>query len=274
MKEKIKRISSKLKNSLDKIAVNITPVLLGIIAFSFFGFLLILAGAKGPQWHGDYIRNKVGTVTVKIVKDNTERSGGTGFVIKTEKGNSYVMTNAHVCELSEDGNALIVTPDGSRRMPRRILEISKEHDLCLVESIPGLEGVSIADNDASIGEVIAVVGHPALYPLTLTRGEFRGFTSINLIKAVNVPEKDCKGPNLTFIPIPEDSLEAAFGLTSVCIQAFSTGGTSAQIFPGSSGSPVVNFWGSVIGVIFAGDRRGASSFFVPLSEVKKFTQHY
>jgi S1-C subfamily serine protease len=246
------------------------PVLAFLATLAIFG----LVSAKGPQWHGDYIRSKVGSVTLKIVKDNTERSGGTGFHVRTEKGNDYILTNAHICEMAVNGQVLAVTPDGKKRMNRRVIESSEDHDLCLVEGLPNMKGVPLAAKDPEIGELIGVVGHPALYPLTLSRGEFRGFTTIQLVVAVNVEKEECSKSNQKLIEMPPDSLEFAFGLENICIQDFSAGGTSAMIFPGNSGSATVNFWGNLIGVIFAGDRRGSSGFFVPLKEIRKFLTHY
>lgn len=274
MKKKLKRLASRANEALSNAAIRATPVLAGLATVVVIGAIVAIAGAKGPQWHGDYLRSKVGTVTLKIVKDNTERSGGTGFVVHTDKGNDYILTNAHVCAMSTDGSVLAVTPDGSRRMPRRIIEVSENHDLCLVETIPNLKGVSLAAKGPAIGEIIAVIGHPRLYPLTLSRGEFRGYTIISLLKKINGTKEECSGARDKFIEFPPESLESIFGVDSICITEFTAGGTSAQIFPGSSGSPSLNFYGNLIGVVFAGDRSGASGFFVPLEDVKAFLAPY
>ena len=46
---------------------------------------------------------------------------------------------------------------------------------------------------------------------------------------------------------------------------------SAITYPGNSGSPVVNYWGNVIGVLFAGERNFHTfGLIVPLDEVKRF----
>lgn len=273
-KKKLKSMKDGLADKAKKFLSLLKSTLPTVVGAAVALSVLALISAKGPQWHGDFIRSKVGSVTLKIVKDSTERSGGTGFHVRTEKGNDYILTNAHICEMAKDGVILAVTPDGKKRMNRRVLESSDSHDLCLVEPIPGMTGINLASGDPEIGELIGVVGHPALYPLTLSRGEFRGFTEIDLLAGINVKKEECSGPKQKFIEMPEDSMEAAFGIFNVCIQSFSAGGTSAQIFPGNSGSAAVNFWGNLIGVVFAGDRRGASGFFVPLDEVKKFLLHY
>jgi V8-like Glu-specific endopeptidase len=56
-----------------------------------------------------------------------------------------------------------------------------------------------------------------------------------------------------------------------CIEIFVSSAISSPIYGGNSGSPVVNKWGNVIGVVFAGNRTQVNdAYMVPLSYVKDF----
>jgi S1-C subfamily serine protease len=274
LKKQIGKAKKAAMSALKKVGKVLKKRTLPALAFLAILAIFGLLAAKGPQWHGDYIRSKVGLVTLKIVKNNTERTGGTGFHVRTEKGNDYILTNAHICEMAVNGQVLAVTPDGKKRMNRRVIESSEDHDLCLVEGLPNMKGVPLAAKDPEIGELIRVVGRPALHTLTPFRGEFRGFTTIQVVVAENVEKEECSKSNQKLIEMPPGSFEFAFGLENICIQDFSAGGISAKVLPGDSGSATVNFWGNLIGVIFARNIRGSGGFFVPLEEVRKFLNHY
>lgn len=228
-----------------------------IFCIGLFGAILFNSSIRDS-----YYRNEVGSNVVRLF--NVERSsGGTGFHIKTEKGIVYILTNKHVCGLANEDGTIIVEKNGEN-YPRQVVKKYDAHDLCLVEAINQDHDYIDIASSVDVGEDITVVGHPALRNLTISHGEFIGMTTIHLAKLVDDP-KDCK------FKIVEDFLTLLFTGKLVCMEPFYSGSISAIIYGGNSGSPVINKFGNVVGVVFAGNREQVNdSYMVPLRHVKAF----
>lgn len=255
---------------------------LGLVA----ALVLSLAGlvALAPQIHRSYLRNKVGSRVVKIVKLDEKgrvRGGGTGFAIKAPSGENYLLTNAHVCEAFKGSPEIKAQlPDGTI-IPRRILEISENTDLCLAEGLPGVEGLSVADDAPKKGQIVNVVGHPRLKPLTLSMGELIGLQEVSILAGLIgdgsqeakdagwLTEEDCQKPKNKIM-----EFETIFGTIKACMISVLAYQTSAVALPGNSGSPAVDMWGNVVGVLFAGDSEVHWGMLVTLKDVKDFLKVY
>lgn len=267
----------------NKTAIASVALLLAIVG------LATTCAVKAPELKDSWTREKVGLKSYRIVQPNV--GGGTGFAIKGPSGRSYLMTNDHVCELSKDQLHLMVIDDSGEQIPRTILHRSDESDLCLLEGMPGVEGLTVADDAPELGDELSAVGHPAGYLTTLTKGQLimkkdvsipTGVISIKFGEkaAENVPstlngitEEECSKPKNKIV----DITRGFFGIPvilRVCLnvtkQAYFTNILSQ---PGSSGSAVVNSWGEVVAVLFAGDSRGWS-ILVSLDDIKDFLTKY
>ena len=201
--------------------------------------------------------------TVKIT--NTEgNAGATGFVAKGKSGRKYIITNGHVCGLNEDGK-LSVYYRGDRYI-EHVLKLYDYNDLCAIEAPSTIIlPVHIAFN-YSLGERVYAVGHPLLQPKTVTEGELSGLVGVNIVVKANPEEGECKGPTYKIIPFDIDFM----GITSICIRTLTAQASTLSIQPGNSGSPIVNIFGSVVGVAFASNESGTRSYVVPLEDLKDF----
>jgi len=232
-------------------------------------FLFIFFTFKIPEWHYNYIRSYVGSKVVKITNEALN-SGGTGVHITTPHGYTYILTNAHVCGVAKD-NIVWVTNDYGTSMPRRVIELSKYTDLCLIEPLPGTSGLSIG-SEAVVGDIVAVVGHPRLMPTTVNRGEIIGQAKVEVLDHEINPQDENDKCNLP----KQKHLHYTMGFwdTDLCILEIEAYLTNIVILPGNSGSPVVNKWGNLVALAFASDNEAHWGLFVTLKDIQTFIKSY
>lgn len=235
---------------------------------------------KIPEIHRSYLRHKVGSKTF-MIKGKKDGGGGTGFQILAPSGQTYVMTNSHVCEgaltQSEDKDSLIVEDNDGNSIRRRVLENSDFTDLCLLEGMPGVEGLKLAKTPVMLGDTEYIVGHPLLRPLSVSDGEIVGLKDVKIPTAqINTPEEElrCSLPKNEVVSLEVDlygivkmPLKLCLNVTKAALM------TTVLIFPGNSGSPMVNAYGEVTGVAFAADAT-SWGYAVSLRDVRRMLLLY
>jgi len=235
-----------------------------LIRYKFAFLLILLVALFAKPLHEHILRSYVGSKVVKLKGIN---SGGTGFFVKGKSGKTYIMTNRHVCKVKDKSSYLNASRGESViRVRVKVIEESKKHDLCLIESFDTTVGLDLADG-IDKNETVMAIGHPGLEHLILSKGKFIANTIISIITSYNViNEKECLG-KLIDVNHP-----LAF---NVCVKEFMSSRIFLYIRPGSSGSPLVNFFGNIVGVIFAGNSEDhLKSYAVPLQYVKDFLKDY
>ena len=143
------------------------------------------------------------------------KRAATGFYVNYQ-GRYYIMTNKHVCDNSSDGKHIIFG-----NYVAEIIKIDTRHDLCLTTS-NRQSGLSVAMEYPAKFDKIYLVGYP--------RGIGKVIREGSLIEKI-VIDANWLAPNNTYV-------ESYY--------------ISTTTYRGNSGSPVVNKYGEVIGVLFAG----------------------
>lgn len=244
---------------------------------------------KAPELRDAWLRNKVGSKSYIMFEPGI--GSGTGFMVKAPSGKSYLLTNDHVCDASTDGAHLSVMDDNGEFIPRSILHRSEKTDLCLLEGMPGVEGLTVSTSPPDKGDSLAAVGHPAGYLTTMTKGTLimskdieipEGYISIKMGSAPEelIPqelggmlESECDKPKNKVLVQKRDFLGLEY-VVKVCMNVTKNAYfTTILAQPGSSGSAVVNGWGQVIGVLFAGDSFGWSML-VSQEDMQDFLKKY
>lgn len=217
-------------------------------------FIISLTGCTEKQL-------RLPDVTVRIT-NLEQNSGGSGSIIVHSPTHSFVLTNAHVCEVVKNGG--YVQTDSEQNYPVVSFRQSKEHDLCLIRVNSDLKvSADIAENPPERYSVSYTSGHPRLLPTIITKGHFSGKQLIRvLVGAKECTEEDRRNPDTAFVC-------AIVGRLPL-IKTYSSQVTSNLIQPGSSGSAVFNAQGEVSSVIFAGSGELSFAFAVPYEHIVSF----
>jgi S1-C subfamily serine protease len=182
------------------------------------------------------------TVVIRVArKDEDGRfraSIGTGFVVKS----GYIATNFHVIDRMQPKLSRVSVPNSKKEyLIQRVVATDKDYDLAIIRCmqlrlIPVTLGNS---NKLQVGEKVFIMGNPHRYYGTFSEG---------IISAIR--DDDFKGK--------DEKIQV-----------------TAPVSPGSSGSPIVNVNGEVIGVITSQATKGQNlNFASPINPIRYMLQEH
>ena len=199
-------------------------------------------GFAGPLPLQDLLKNAGPAVVHLSVRDaaDEEEGSGSGFVVSED---GRIVTNHHVIDGAR--RVIAVFADGKEVEVVGVWAFSEsdKDDIAIVQLAPGsYPALRLAAAPAQQGDEVAVIGSPHGLSPAITTG---------IVAAVRehgtVTKRTKDGPE-------------SWGLQ-----------ITAGIAPGSSGSPILNASGDVVGVA-VGTWGGTANFGVPVARVRKLTE--
>jgi hypothetical protein len=162
-------------------------------------------------------------------KNNQPVAQGSGFLI-TPDGD--IATNYHV--IQEGTSAVIKFPDGAFYLVDGVVAVDKDHDIAIIKAHgTNFHTVAFGDSDKlQVGEDVVAIGNPLSLESTVSNGIISGM-------------RELEGSDIKFLQI------------------------TAPISPGSSGGPLFNMMGEVVGITTSHLREGENlNFAIPINRLK------
>lgn len=162
-------------------------------------------------------------------KDGSPISQGTGFLVSKD---GEILTNYHVIE--NGSSAIVKLPDGAYFLVDGVLASDKDRDVALIRAHgKNFQTVSLGDSDQlQVGEEVVAIGNPLSLESTVSNG---------IISGIRTVEED----GGKFLQI------------------------TAPISPGSSGGPLFNMTGQVVGITTLYLKGGENlNFAIPINDAK------
>lgn len=230
--------------------VLVKPLLLLSSALLIIGTMFVVA-SNGYYLHTEWLENKVSKSVYMIAINNV---AGTAFALNTKDG-VVIVTNDHICSTSETGKAYLRQKYRAHFLTK-IIYRSPTTDLCLLAAPVDAVGLNLATSTFP-GDQVRAIGHPAGMALTVSNiGQIIEETSTTASD-----EASFRGPEVSSMKCDTNHPKYIYKdipyAGSVCIITIpKVFFTNVMVQKGNSGSPLVNFYGEVVGVVAAVDKYG------------------
>jgi hypothetical protein len=234
-------------------------VIYGLLAISLMlGFSL---ASRSEDDIGADLLNEYNESVFRLTPRDNPESGGTGFSLQTPSGKLVTITNRHVCEASNNGLMVAHLRNG-HNVTLNIKVMSSETDLCMLDAVEEVKPFKLASHIRNF-EKLYIIGHPLLRDTSLEDGRIVERKNVKI--PTPKPFGDCVGKMFTI-----EDLETFFGPRKVCVANIDAFDTSIVVYGGNSGSPTINKYGEVVGVLFASNLMTRYGLVVPLDWLRRF----
>lgn len=204
---------------------------------------------------------------IKARSVKLEGNGGecSGEQVRSPSGVDYILTAAHCAPLAQAGS-IQVTTEGGRVLRRRVIAEDSASDLLLLEGLPNLQGLSIADKDYA-SQSVRTFTHGNRLDTYETDGVLIQDKKIKVM--LGIIASDAQEAYCSSLP-KYKIVDLVF--FKACVLDVEETVTTALVVPGSSGGMVVDDTGDLVGVVSASGE--GFGFLVKLEDIKAFIANY
>lgn len=211
-----------------------------------------------------YIRNAV----VQLI--GPDGGGCTGVqIISPESGKRLILSAAHCMGLVDEKGLVVVQVQSGRKMKLAVLREDSRSDLMAIAGTKHAGAIEVAET-VKMHDRVHAITKGAMAPAYRTDGWILEETPGGFVAFPIVDEQDvarCES-------MPKYKIMADV-FSMLCVLDVWTTQTTAQIIPGSSGGPLLNEAGQLVGIA-SYTRRDVDTFgwFVRLRDVKAFLRKF
>jgi S1-C subfamily serine protease len=216
-----------------KSRIKIITMLLSCLVLSISGTNYLTAQSASPQMTiPEIVRAANGAVVLIVMsnKDGQVLSQGSGFVISED---GLIVTNYHV--IGDGSSAIVKRPDGAFFLVDGIVASDKARDVAVIKAHgESFRALKLGDSGRlEVGEEVVAIGNPLSLESTVSNGIISGFRTVEEL-----------GGKFLQVTTP--------------------------ISPGSSGGPLFNMAGEVVGITTFYLKGGENlNFAIPINDVKR-----
>lgn len=188
--------------------------------------------------------------------------GSGGIIQSSTTGKKYLITNWHVCRHAGKGTVEAEMENGER-VSGKVIYADPTHDLCLVKVNQRRFAIPIGSS-LKIGDKLWSHGYP--------RGHFIETTGI--LKHLEKTNLDVADSVNGQCPKAFKKQYNAMHLLIACTYDYPSGITTLYSAPGSSGSPIVNENGELVGVMQSATWEKNDGGMIMLDRIQEFMRGY
>lgn len=232
--------------------------------YPFYVFMgLVLAWALSSCHKGTELNDK--QIMSKVVRVLSEEGMCTGEQVKAPSGENYILTASHCKILGKDGLFKIKNERGLISYVHQVAE-DDNSDLLLLEGMPNMEGIHIAHSTWR-NQHVNTFTHASNLDTFKTSGVLINTQTVP-IPIFEIHDAASKAE----CDKPKYRAESSFADGGTCFLETELMFSTAFTTHGSSGGPVVNMDGELVGVVSGGGY--GYSLFVRLYDIKQFLKDY
>lgn len=198
-------------------------------------------------------------ITAKLKATTLHIAVGSGSIVEGPSGQKYLLTNQHVCNVGSWLGFMRGNYEDGGLIQGKITRGSWKVDLCATRVPKETLGLKIAER-LSHKEQLYTRGYP-YGVLSQTTGQYLGKSEWDYTYGIS-EVGEC--------PPVSHPLRDGLGHIYGCRVHYVDNVTNMYSRPGSSGSPVVNISGDLVGVMSSWDAETDTGGMVPLEEIQEF----